>query len=197
MRIILKSVGKRFNKQWIFKNIDFELEENSRIAIIGANGSGKSTLMQIMAGYLSPSVGSVAYEPDLENIQLHFNYAAPYYELIEEYTLTELLHFHSQFKNPKIKISEMCKRANLTRAQNKPLMLFSSGMKQRVKLILAFFFDSKVIFLDEPTANLDEEGALWYKKEIEAITDSCILIASNQKFEYSFTSEHINIENFK
>jgi len=197
MRIILNSVGKRFNKQWIFKNITFELAENSRTAIIGANGSGKSTLMQIIAGYLSPSVGEVTYKPNLEDNQLHFNYAAPYFELIEEYTLTEFLHFHSQFKKQKTKISEMCKRANLAHAQNKQLMLFSSGMKQRVKLILAFFFDSKVIFLDEPTSNLDEEGALWYQKEIEAIDDSSIVIASNQKFEYNFTSEQINIENFK
>lgn len=74
-----------------------------KIAITGSNGSGKSTLMRILSGQLSPSEGSVTFEinnlklsPD--NVFSNISFAAPYLELIEEFSLSEILHFQKQFK---------------------------------------------------------------------------------------------------
>ncbi|MFT5642203.1 MAG: ABC-type multidrug transport system ATPase subunit [Cyclobacteriaceae bacterium] len=197
MDIVLEKVGKKYNKQWVFKNLSVEIPSKSCIAITGANGSGKSTLMQIIAGYLSPSAGLVKYNPQFDELQLHFSYTAPYFELIEEFTLIELLNFHAQFKKATCSNAQMLEKSQLTKSANKQISMYSSGMKQRVKLILAFFFESKVLFLDEPTANLDDEGINWYKEEIQNITNQNIIIASNQLLEYENASQIIKMEKFK
>ena len=75
---------------------------------------------------------------------------------------------------------------------------FSSGMKQRLKLGLAFFSESPIAFLDEPTSNLDEKGVAWYLENVkEALATKLVVISSNQKYEYDFCEKVIHIPNYK
>ena len=200
MDIIIKQLGKKYGKEWIFKGVETEIKAGARVSITGANGSGKSTLVKILSNYLSASKGTVLYDnkDQSEEPQLKFNFVAPYLNLIEELTVEELLQFHSKFKNPLISVEEMLTENGLLNARKKPIQELSSGMKQRLKLTLSFFYDCDILFLDEPTTNLDEKGVEWYHSLIQRIDKmTTIIVASNQKHEYNFCSNNINLANYK
>ena len=196
MIVELKDIGKKFNRRWIFKDISETIAEGSRLAIVGRNGSGKSTLLKIIGGFLTPSKGSVDYTPNQENNQLTISFAAPYQHLMEEFTLIEHLHFHAKFRKPVISFDEMMTQSGLESARDEVIGGFSSGMLQRLRLCLAFFFDARIILLDEPTSNLDDAGMQWYQQLIESTpSDKSIIIASNQPIEYKGFEQEISINN--
>ena len=206
MKIQLSEVGKRYNQEWIFKNLNLDLQEGNAYVVLGSNGSGKSTLMQVIAGNQLPSVGSISYwEKDAlilpENIFSYLSYAAPYLELIEEYTLREMCQFHLQFKAFRNNMScdELIEAMHLEKAKNKEIRNFSSGMKQRLRLALAVFSESAILFLDEPTSNLDKSGVDWYNRIMqENIQNRITLVASNhQSQEYGFCNAEILVEQYK
>ncbi len=203
MQILLNDIGKKFGKEWIFRGITYDVKENTTIALIGPNGSGKSTLLKIISTISEPTKGSAEYlldgeKADLEKAPLNMSFAAPYLNLIEELTLREHLDFHFNFKNYIGDINDNVRRAGLSKALNKRISEFSSGMKQRLRLLLALYTDSRLLLLDEPTSNMDEDGIEWYLNEMNKFSGSrTIIIASNQRYEYDFTSEIIDLANFK
>ena len=205
MKIQLERIGRRFNREWIFRGIDYSFTTDNSYAILGRNGSGKSTLLQIIAGSLTPSEGSLSYSKnntsvDVENFYKELSIAAPYLELIEELTLTELIDFHSHFKRfrDKLDTKAVIDILGFEKSRNKPLKYFSSGMKQRAKLALAFCSDNPVLLLDEPTANLDNQGIEWYKQFIDDFTTNrLVIVCSNQEHEYRFCNIHLNITDYK
>jgi ABC-type multidrug transport system ATPase subunit len=206
VKIILNGTGKRFNSEWIFRDLSYSFEKNNAYAILGKNGSGKSTLLQIIAGSIHPSTGKINYRRDgqeiaVENIFQHITIVAPYQELIEEFTLREMLDFHFFFKSPVqgFTIKKIIDRLGFKESRNKSIHFFSSGMKQRVKLVLALFSDVSVVLLDEPAMNLDETGINWYLQLVsELAKDRIILVCSNQQQkETLFCKEKLFIEDFK
>ena len=103
MNIALENIGKRYRFDWIFRGISCLFQSGGRYAVLGPNGSGKSTLLKILTGHLSPSKGSISFQRnnkkiELEHIYRYISYAAPYIELIEEFTLEEALDFHASLK---------------------------------------------------------------------------------------------------
>ena len=81
---------------------------------------------------------------------------------------------------------------------DKEIRYFSSGMKQRVKLVLACFSSSSLLFLDEPTSNLDKVGEAWYLDLVEdTVKDRLLIIGSNQEHEYAFCNEYLEIMDYK
>ena len=205
MRIELSGLGKKFNRDWIFKGIDFTSNPADRIAIIGPNGSGKSTLLQVISGILSPNAGAIHFSKNnttiaIESFFTHITIAAPYFELPEEMTLLELIKFHFSFKK-KLGFhtaEDLITLIGLNKATNKEIRYFSSGMKQRVKLALALYSDVDCILLDEPTTNLDEQGTQWYLNLIDTMLGNrTIFVSSNQAHEYSFCNKQILIADYK
>ena len=190
LSIVAQDIGKRYGRNWVFRHLNFELEKGSKTAISGKNGSGKSTLLQIISGYLSPSKGSIHFTPKPPE-ETDITLIGPYTELIEEFTLKEFLAFHAKFRQPGIDFHEMADRASLP--MNKRIADYSTGMKQRTKLITAFFFENDLILLDEPTANLDEEGFDWWKTEISIKSTETIIIATNQSNEKDICPNAIDL----
>ena len=203
MQITLNNVGKRFNREWIFRHIDYQFIAGKRYAITGANGSGKSTLLQVIAGSLTFNEGSIEATTDdrqqtTENLYKDVAIAAPYLELIEEMTANEMLAFHAQFKTLTLSSMEILSIVGLEKAAAKQLRYFSSGMKQRLKLAQAFFSTTPILLLDEPTTNLDEEGIAVYQTLIKDHTAGrLVIVSSNDKQEYSFCDEVIAIGDYK
>ena len=205
MKINLEHIGRRFNREWIFRDVNYIFESGTSYAILGANGAGKSTILQVISGSLSSSEGIITYSKDgillnQENVFEHLSMAAPYLELIEEFTLKELIDFHFRFKKYRSGLDRdlLIELMGLKRSEHKAIKNFSSGMKQRVKLALAFCSNTEIILLDEPASNLDQQSLEWYLSLIENYSSERILIiCSNQLQEYSFCKEQLNIVDYK
>lgn len=205
MKIVLEQIGRRFNREWIFRNVNYTFESGISYAILGANGSGKSTFLQVISGSLSSSEGRLNYfnnniPVDIENVFSELSLAAPYMDLIEEFSLREHIDFHFQFKKYRqgYNREKLISLLNLQHSEHKALKNFSSGMKQRVKLALAFCSNTKVLLLDEPTSNLDQQGVEWYLSLIQQFsTDRLVIVCSNQQHEYAFCDHRISVEEYK
>jgi len=204
MKIVLDNVGRRFNKEWIFRNLSAEFKTGNSYAILGPNGSGKSTLLSVLTGSLTPSEGKISFSDNgdiaVEDIYKYISLAAPYLELVETFTLREIIDFHFKFKNfaRGVDAQALISILGLDKSVNKQIKYFSSGMKQRTKLALACCSDSPILFLDEPTSNLDVQGINWYLELIENFTkERLTVIGSNQIQEYDFCKEYIQISDFK
>ncbi|MGV3589633.1 MAG: ABC transporter ATP-binding protein [Adhaeribacter sp.] len=203
MQINLSGFGKRYNYEWIFRNLDYSFLPNTAYAILGHNGSGKSTLLNMISGYLSPSEGTISHTYaqktlSLEELYQHLSFTAPYLELIEEYTLAEIVHFHTQFRAMRTNsAADLIDRLYLTKAKDKFVKDFSSGMKQRLKLGLAIYTTAPLLLLDEPTTNLDQEGINWYLEHVsQNRKDRLVIVSSNVAHEYSFCDEKIKITDY-
>ncbi|TDX00185.1 ABC transporter ATP-binding protein [Dinghuibacter silviterrae] len=213
MRISLSDIGKRYNRDWIFRRCTYTFSPGVAYAITGPNGSGKSTLLQILAGVLVPSEGTILWEvaaPDgspsppaavaPDRVFEHIALAAPYLEVIEEMTLIEFLTFHGGFKSwrPGVTPSLIITELGLEAARDKQIRYFSSGMKQRVKLAQAIFSDTFALLLDEPCTNFDQAGYDLYHRLIATHgAGRTIIVSSNDPDEYDFCTQVMSIAGFK
>ena len=205
MQIELQNLGKRFNRQWIFRKLNYNFSAGNAYAIVGPNGSGKSTLLQVIAGAVEKSEGQVLWKSSeslhsTESHYKHLSIAAPYLELIEELTLSEFLLFHQSFK-PFIDgqtVKAIIENVELGEAVHKQIRNFSSGMKQRVKLAQAIFTKTAVVLLDEPTSNLDLNGIALYNRLIsEYCSQRLLIICSNDENEIQMCRNRLAVNEYK
>lgn len=202
MRIQLNSVSKRYMKRWIIKDLDYGFESDQIYGITGINGSGKSTLIKIISGYLTSSNGSVTYHNNggstikRDSIYKYLSISAPYLEIDLDLTLKEQLAFYSKFQ-PLIQDFDQqatLAEVGLSEHINKPIRQFSSGMQQRVQLILCLFADVSIILLDEPTSFLDKKGKTWFYKTLESIKEGkTVILASNDDEDIAFCQTLLNL----
>ncbi len=201
VQISLHNAGKRFNKDWIFKDLNATFEMGQHYALIGKNGSGKSTLLQVISGYTSLSKGTIEWgNYDASTIFQEMSMAAPYLELVEEFTAMEQFEFQEKFKplQPVLSVAEIIQMIGLEGATHKQIRNFSSGMKQRLKLALAIFSATPILLLDEPCSNLDTEGYALYKALIQQYAmHKLIIVGSNDTQEYEFCTKQINLQDYK
>ncbi|MBK8053804.1 MAG: ABC transporter ATP-binding protein [Saprospiraceae bacterium] len=201
--ITASNVSKRYGFQWIIKDFNAVFNQGKVYGIAGKNGSGKSTLIKILSGYLTPSKGNVSYHiSDKKIVQdqayVHITLAAPYTDLINEYTLKEMFLFHQKFKPLKenFSLARFEEEIQLSGQKDKLLGHFSSGMKQKIQLALSVFSDTSILLLDEPTSFLDANAKKWF---LEILTknkmDRIVIIASNDQYDLNLCDEIIEINN--
>jgi ABC-type multidrug transport system ATPase subunit len=199
MRVVANNLGKRFNREWVFRNFNYEFEAGKAYAITGPNGSGKSTLMQVLWGQMHPSAGSIQY-PVQEQTEVYksVSIAAPYMDLIDEFTLEEMVRFHFKFKKSRLPMEQVLEKIELKSSNHKIISSFSSGMRQRLRLALAFYAEADLLFLDEPCTNLDKKSVDWYVQHLQEVPSTAIVfVASNQEQEYPNASAKIDILDYK
>ena len=201
--IVLEGLQKKFGKQHILQGVSHTFETGSKTVILGSNGSGKSTLIKILSGALEATEGSPVYTFEGSNVTaksagLHVGIAAPYVALNPLFSLKETLAFHEQFcPFPEgFKLTDWLFKAGLAAHEDKRLSTFSSGMLQRVRLLLAVANDRPLLLLDEPLSNLDAEGVQFYTELIRSFALSkTIIVGSNyQKDEYSYCTDELLLE---
>ncbi len=204
--ITLDKIGKQYNNDWIFSDLSCEISPENPTVILGSNGSGKSTLLQVILSAITPTLGEVKYLNDAiiiapENAFRLMAISAPYIELIEEFTLEEMINFHRRLKPcyRNLTAMEVTKICKLEKSFHKPIRNFSSGMKQRVKLALAILSETPVLLLDEPTSNLDQAGIDWYNELIiKYYKNRTVIVSSNSiAHEFNFCKQNINLEDYK
>jgi len=207
VKIEAQSLGRRYGRQWIFRNLSHVFEAESATAILGPNGAGKSTLLSILAGQLLPSEGAVRYEANPSGKELpvaavprRLAYCAPYLELPEDFTLLELLAFHTRLKplRPGVSATDLVDIMYLHKARHQAVRTFSSGMKQRLKLGLALYAAAPLLLLDEPTTNLDAQGTAWYLEHVARVrAGRLVIVSSNVPAEYGFCDDQVRITDFQ
>jgi ABC-type multidrug transport system ATPase subunit len=207
MKIKLDKISKKFNREWVFRNLSFEFSSPYTYCVLGNNGSGKSTLLQTIAGNILPTGGHIKYEYKgneifSDDIYKHLSFCSPYIELIEDFTIVEMVKFHSHFKNYLIGFSNIniIDQAEFDEViRNRKIKDYSTGMKQRVKLLLAIMSDVPLILLDEPCTNMDNQSILWLHQLIKThLNNRLLLISSNIKQEeLMLCNKQILMEDYK
>jgi len=204
--ISLNNIGKKFRDHWVFRGLSFQINKGDKVALNGHNGSGKSTLLQIIAGYVSPSEGSVTWNAasdpiNTDDIFKHLVIAAPYLDLIDEFTLEENIDFFIRLKPIRKGLSknDLIALTGIDKNTTGQFRYFSSGMKQKLRLTLAFTADTDLLLMDEPLSNLDQAGYKWYAEMAEKFSNGrTVLVCSNMvKDETYFCNRHLDIEEFK
>jgi ABC-type multidrug transport system ATPase subunit len=204
--INLNNTGKKFRREWIFRQLSYEIKAGQKLVVLGGNGSGKSTLLQLISGFVAPSEGEIQHSLSGNPVppeQLHhyISFASPYLQVIEDFTLLEMAEHARSFKASTNQLSpeEFIECIQLTKSSNKYIREFSSGMKQRLKLGLAILSDTPLLLLDEPLSNLDKEGIAWYKTMIPTYASSrTVIVCSNAiNEEYFFCNTQLNVMDFK
>ena len=206
MHIKISSLGKRFGPQWIIRDFNYDFKLGVKYALRGSNGSGKSTLLQLCSTYLEPTKGKIEYFQEAglqissDHIYKYFSFAAPYLSLVPHFSIIELLDFHEKLKGWKknYSSSELLHIMELDEHKDKYIQALSSGMRQRVRLIVSMYAKSPVVFLDEPTTNLDEKGKSWFQEQLTELgTQKVVIIASNEEEDLKQCTESIMVENYK
>ena len=204
--INVTNAGKKFGREWIFRKVDLRIGPGEKVVILGLNGSGKSTLLQALTGYLSLNEGTVTYSDtdtilSADNMYKSISLASPYLELVEDFSLREQIEHVSLFKPflKQLSIEQVIELSGLSAHHSKFIRLFSSGMKQRLKLTLAILADTPVLFLDEPTTNLDATVVSWYKELIAdyAMHKTIVVCSNSIKEEYGFCDRTLIMEDYK
>ena len=206
LQVELTDIAKRFRKEWIFQGITTVLTHHSAVSILGSNGSGKSTLAQIIAGYITPTQGTIAWTNNdvnipREQVYKHVAICSPAIQLWEELTLKENVELFLQFKNMPgcADHREFSRIIQLEKHANQPLKTYSSGMKQRVKLGLSIISDAPLLILDEPCSHLDGAAVQWYQNLLENNSKNRLMIvASNSDERETFRcTKSIDINNYR
>lgn len=200
MEILVQNLSKKFRQEFVIRQFNYTFLSGNSYAITGPNGSGKSTLLQLIAQFTLPNTGTVEMSGiDPEFVYSQLTYAAPYVELIEEYTLSE--HLEILLKNnylpASITLDILEDFIDLQPGKFKLIKNYSSGMRQKIKLGFALLSERPVLLLDEPTTNFDEQAKNWFFNRLEQQRHKLIIIASNEAREIEFCQEKIAIQDFK
>jgi heme exporter protein A len=196
----VSNLRKDFDRRPVFKNLNFTLSNSDSLAITGKNGSGKSTLIKVLANTYSQTSGNVSFTIDGKPVERqHFykyiGFVSPYLNLYDEFTGYENLHFVTKLRGLKSGIiDDVLKRVGLFERRHDLVKIYSSGMKQRLKLAFAIIHSPLILMLDEPTSNLDSEGISAVDNIAEEYKHGRILIiATNDEHERSLCKSDINL----
>ena len=192
--IIVENLSKNYQKKEAVKNINFTINENEILGLLGPNGCGKTTTIAMMLGLLKPSNGNVKiHGQDIEKNRISLlhkmNFISPYIELPKKLTVMEnLIVYGNLYSVKKIneKIEYLSHKLRLNEFINNQTGELSSGQKNRVSLAKALINEPSVLLLDEPTASLDPETGDFVRKFIENISKEkkmSILLASHNMDE--------------
>ena len=166
MFIEIKSLTKNYNKYLAVNKINFVIEKNKTVGLLGPNGCGKTTTIGMMLGLVTPTSGEIKLEGkniDLfkrDEILRRFNFASPYVELPKKLTVKQNLEIYGRLygiQNLKKRIDEISHDLDIKNFFERKTGELSSGQKNRVSLAKSLINKPEVLLLDEPTASLDPD----------------------------------------
>jgi len=176
MDIKVRNLTKKFKNYLAVNNINFTLEKNKTLGLLGPNGCGKTTSIGMMLGLITPSSGEVLINNQNVNsanrndLLSKMNFASPYIELPKKLTVRQNLEVYGRLygiKDLKNRIEEISNDLNLNNFLIKKTGELSSGQKNRVSLAKSLINKPDVLFLDEPTASLDPDIGDFVRQYIE------------------------------
>lgn len=197
------TLSKRFGSTRVFEDLSFSFGSGV-LGIAGSNGSGKSTLLKCLSGLLRPTSGTVTWQQAGEELSTahfksHLGYIAPYINLYHELTVRENLDLILQLRKasvPEDRIKSLWTKLEMEGLPGKPFGDLSTGQQQRAKLVCTLSYDPSILFLDEPGANLDEQGRTAIRNILDDFreADKTVLLASNNPDELELADEIFSVE---
>lgn len=205
--LVADSVGHRFGRLVLFRQLSFTLEGGQTLAITGSNGSGKSTLLRILAGVLAPTKGAINLTVDGEAVPrddrpLQTGLVAPYMNVYDGLTARENLEFLAEARGmaqPEARIESVLRSVDLADRADDFVGTYSSGMKQRVKYAAALLDAPPLLLLDEPSVNLDAAGLDMVDRVMaqQIERNQLLVVATNIEREAARCDRQISVEDFR
>ena len=195
MFIQIKNLSKKFNQNFAVNNINFSIEKNKTVGLLGPNGCGKTTSIGMILGLIKPSGGEIIIDnKNLENLKrddilARINFASPYIELPKKLTVKQNLEVYGRLygiRNLNDRINEISKDLDIKNFFDKKTGELSSGQKNRVSLAKSLINKPEILLLDEPTASLDPDIGDFvrsYIQEYKLKNQVTILLASHNMSE--------------
>lgn len=209
MQLKITGLTKAYQRKPVLTDMSWLLLKGVINVVTGPNGSGKSTLLKVLSGLEKPNKGkiiltiesAVIKPPALKN---YVGLTSPELNLYGQLTALENLAFFSALRGmakSMLDLNYLLEKVQLTNNTNLPVSVYSSGMKQRLKIAFALLHEPPILLLDEPTANLDQDGKELIDTIIEEqVEKGIVLIATNDSAEvanygqevYRLDKEHIS-----
>lgn len=181
----LNSINKKFKSIVVADNINVQLE-NCTYGLLGRNGSGKTTLLRCITKIEKLNGGSITYSDGVKETNdylTHIGYLTQNFEIFNELTPYEVLQFFANLKDYGItddEINNLLKSLNLFSKKDTVVKKLSGGMKRRLGIAQALIGNPDIVLLDEPTAGLDPEERLNFKKVVREIKkDRCVVLSTH------------------
>jgi ABC-2 type transport system ATP-binding protein len=195
MFIQIKNLSKKYKDTLAVNNINFSIEKNKTLGLLGPNGCGKTTSIGMMLGLIKPTSGEILI--DNKNIETfkrdeilnRINFASPYIELPKKLTVRQNLEVYGRLygiKDLKGRINEISEDLDIKSFFNRKTGELSSGQKNRVSLAKSLINKPEILFLDEPTASLDPDIGDFVRTYIQryrAKNQVTVLLASHNMSE--------------
>tara|TARA_B100000965_G_C19539516_1_gene734915 strand:+ start:84 stop:815 length:732 start_codon:yes stop_codon:yes gene_type:complete len=195
MYIQIKNLSKIFKDNYAVNGINFDIEKNKTVGLLGPNGCGKTTSIGMILGLIEPSEGEIII--DNKNLQsfkrdeilAKINFASPYIELPKKLTVKQNLEVYGRLygvKDLNTRINEISEDLNIKDFFKKKTGELSSGQKNRVSLAKSLINKPEILLLDEPTASLDPDIGDFirsYIQEYKSKNQVTILLASHNMNE--------------
>ncbi len=192
---IVKSYGKKENKQTILKNISLEIKDGDLVVILGASGSGKYTLLNVLSGLERPDSGKISYEQreitSLSDNELtefrksNTGFIFQQYYLLPNMTAEKNVKMGAELADNK-NYGEIIKAVGLEEKKHKYPSELSGGEQQRVSIARALAKKPNVLFMDEPTGALDENTG-------RSVLEYILRLHKEKKFTAVMVTHNANI----
>ena len=195
MYIQIKNLTKIFKNNFAVNKINFHIEKNKTVGLLGPNGCGKTTSIGMILGLIEPSEGAIIINnKNLKSFKRHdilaqMNFASPYIELPKKLTVKQNLEIYGRLygvKNLNNRINEISEDLDIKNFFKKKTGELSSGQKNRVSLAKSLINKPEILLLDEPTASLDPDIGDFirsYIQEYRSKNQVTILLASHNMNE--------------
>jgi len=195
MSIEIKNLSKKFNEVYAVKNINFTINVNKTIGLLGPNGCGKTTSIGMMLGLIKPTTGDIIIQNknintfERNKLLSIMNFASPYVELPKKLSVKQNLQIYGRLygvNDLSLRIDELAEDLNLKDFINKKTGELSSGQKNRVSLAKSLINKPEILLLDEPTASLDPDIGDYVRSYVQTYKSKnkvTILLASHNMAE--------------
>ena len=195
MFIRIKNLKKKLNNSFAVNGINFEIDKDRTLGLLGPNGCGKTTSIGMILGLIKPTSGEIIIDNKnldtfkRDEILARINFASPYIELPKKLTVRQNLEVYSRLygiKNRKERIDEISEDLNISDFFERKTGELSSGQKNRVSLAKSLINKPEILLLDEPTASLDPDIGDFVRSYIQNYRSKnkvTILLASHNMAE--------------
>lgn len=205
VNIVVDNISKDYNYKTIFQGLSTYFSGSETIALLGDNGSGKSTFLKIISGMTGATTGSVKWfvnEKEVPEYKWYewLSFCSPQFFFDVRFSVLEILQMYMEIKPfpEHMSADDLIERMGFEQHADKKMNELSSGMYQRVRLILSICTRVPVLFLDEPCSNLDTAGVNWYNQLIgEFANEKLVFVASNDPREYEFCTRSVQLMDYK